>query len=113
MNPDALFVADAQGLTSFDQAIISVNEWAIEHFQWKLSIWSIEEALVKETQRDSHTASKNSKSCSDENRDFEKWWQGECERPLLLLSLPRDCVHLIISDHWCISGTVFLVGGGL
>jgi len=50
-NPDALFVADERGQTPFDCAIGSVNEWAIEYFQWKLSMWSIEEALVKVTRR--------------------------------------------------------------
>jgi len=55
MNPDALFVADALGCTPFDFAIRSVNEWAIEHFQCKFSIWSVAEAFVRGMQRWSQT----------------------------------------------------------
>jgi len=47
MNPDALVVANVRGYTPFENAISWVNDWAIEHFQWKLSIWSVEEAFVK------------------------------------------------------------------
>jgi len=108
MNPDAIFVANHLGYTPFDCAIRSVNEWAIEHFQWKLSIWSVEESLVKVRQRTSYTIDQVKVLHQREQR-FREVAQGECERPLLLL-LPRDCVHLI-SDYLFISG-VSLFGSG-
>jgi len=101
----------------FDAAIILVHEWAIEYFQWKLSIWSVEEALVKEMQRNSYTIKDaDSHTIEDEQvkalqrreQRFREVVQGECERPLLL-SLPRDCVRLIISDYLFISDSILNV----
>jgi len=103
MNPDALFVANAVGNTGFECAIRLVNEWTIEHFQWKLSIWSVEEALAKERQRHLDSAWEEQthshpldpfKALQRLEQRFREVVRGECERPLLL-SLPRDCVHLI------------------
>jgi len=115
MNPDALFVANEFGYTPFDFAIGSVNEWAIEYFQWKLSIWSVEEALAKQVQRRSHVLEEEDshaiekevsqvKALQRQEQRFRKVVQGECERPLLL-SLPRDCVRLI-SDYLFISDSI-------
>jgi len=103
---DALFVANAHGFTPFDCAITWINEWAIEHFQWKLSIWSFEEALMVEMQRrSSYTIEKEKiKVLQRRKRRFREVMQEECERPLLL-SLPRDCVH-IISDYLFILSSI-------
>jgi len=117
MNPDALFVANALLNTPFDCAICSVNEWAIEYFQWKLSIWSVEEALVKLMERrylfsfeaDLHTLEEQVKTLKRREQRFREVVQGECERPLMV-SLPRDCVHLIISEYLFISDSIL---GGL
>jgi len=108
MNPGALFMANEHGHTPFDDAIRSVNEWAIEYFQWKLSVWSVEAALVKVMQRHPYTTEEAAKALQRREQRFREVVQGECERALLL-SLPRDCVHLIISDYLFISN---LVGGG-
>jgi len=96
MNPDALFVANALGSTPFYYAIGSFHEWAIEYFQWKLSIWSVEEALAK-AQRNNNIEDEV-KALQLREQRFQEVMQGECERPLLS-SLPRDCVRLIISDY--------------
>jgi len=111
MNPDALFVVNAHGSMPFDYAISEVHEWAIEYFQWKLSIWSIEAALVKEMERrNSHNnIEEEVKALQRGEQKFREVVQGECERPLLLL-LPRDCVRLIISDYLFISDSIL---GGL
>jgi len=96
-------------------AISEVHEWAIEYFQWKVSIWSVEEALVKVMQRSAHTFEEDEsltieevKALQRREQRFREVVQGECERPLLL-ALPRDCVRLIISDYLFISDSL-LVG---
>jgi len=106
MNPDALFEPDVHGNTPFDYAVRFVHEWAIEYFQWKLSIWSVEEVLVKVLQC-SYTM-ENVKTLQQREKRFREVVQGECERPLLM-SLPRDCVRLI-SDYSFISDNIL---GGL
>jgi len=111
MNPDALFVADERKQTVFDCAIGSVNEWAIEYFQWKLSIWSIEEALVKVARKRIylHTTTQLNTLQLREQR-FRELVLRECE-PSLLLSLPRDCVHLILSDYLFLADSLVIIEG--
>jgi len=83
---------------------MTINEWAIEHFQWKLSMWAVEAAFEKVVQR--YPYSMNSvKVLKQREQRFREVVQGECERPLLL-SLPRDCVRLIISDYLFISDSI-------
>jgi len=106
MNPDALFMANEHGYTPFAFAICSAHEWAIEYFQWKLSVWSIEEALVNVMKNNSYNIAEV-KAVQRREQRFREVVQGECERPLLL-SLPRDCVHLIISDYLFISDNIIL-----
>jgi len=97
MNPDALFVANAHGYTPFDCALSSVHEWVIEHFQWKFSLWSVEESLAKVKQRKYAYSIKEGKVLQQREQRFRDLVQGECES--LLMSLPRDCVCFIISDY--------------
>jgi len=120
MNPDALFVINANGYTPFGCAIWWGNEWAIQHFQRKLSMWSVEEAL-ENVRQNSDPMKKDVKEPQRPLPCFDAWVQEErplllsprdvrvlqrreqrfrevvqrvCEGPLLLL--PRVCVHLCL-----------------
>jgi len=80
MNPDALFVANEYGDTPFDHALASSHEWAVEQFQWKLSIEQIEsssEKLDNASQKQLHDAVKR-----------------KCES-MLELTLPHDCAYVV------------------
>jgi len=93
-DPGALFIANERGETPFDYAIALVNEWAIEHFQWKLSLWSIEEALGKKS---IPFFEEQIKAQRDANRDFEKWCRESvndlccCCHEIVCVSSPVTC----------------------
>jgi len=82
MDPEALFVVNRDGNTPFDCAVALANDWAIEYFQWKLSVEQIQAAIEKD-----HTRQQG-------REKLRGVAESECKR-VLLLKLPRDCVNIV------------------